>query len=137
MSELWAVQVAIFEKLNTVVGLPAFYDVVPENAVKPYGTFGSPINAPRNVMGARGARHSIILDWWSPAIDTQYPEGTRFAGNKDVAQMAKLAQAALDGRPLALEDGTMVLLRWRGDTYLPEPERNLRRVSQAYDVDTR
>lgn len=135
MTGLWEVQVAVMAKLNATVGLPGMYDAVAKTTARPYGTFGSPTTSPSRRLGSVGQRNNVTIDWWGNEREDHGPLGITVLGNKEVAHFAMLAKEALDGKPVELEAGVVVLLRWRGDTYLPEPERNVRRVQQVYTVD--
>lgn len=137
MSHLWAVQVAITALLDADAQLPRFFDVAPKAAERPYGTFGSPNVVRRGLFAKRPQRHSITLDWWGDHQTSDPATGrVTFHANSQVAAYAARAMTLLNGNPLALSTGSMVRLRWESDLYLPEVDRNVRRVQQLFTVDT-
>jgi len=134
----WYVKKVIMDFLNADSVLPPIYDRVDANAPKPYGTFGPPVESARGRLGKPPAStHSIEINWWG--LDTEVVSGIeRRRGDSQVGNMAARARDILHGNLIEIPGATeMILLRWEQDTYIPEIERNLRRVRQLYRVNTR
>lgn len=126
----WQVQVAVMDVLNRDAELPPVYDPAEPKGAYPYGTWSEPTFVRRGALNneIRGSM-TIGIDWWGAAS-----AGDRVIGNAEVAAAALRARSLLDGNRIALSSGRVVSLRWESDTYVGDPDPNVRHLQQRFRV---
>lgn len=103
----WALQTGVYQRLSADADLvarlggTAIYDDVPQDAPFPYVTLGEITSRERGSASGEGREHTLTLHVWS-----------RTKGRKEVQEIAALVTAALHDANLALQDHTLVNLRF-------------------------
>lgn len=92
----FAVQVAVFDRLETEVSCP-IYDSVPMNAAMPYITIDSEISSNSDILNGRRDTRLFYISVWS-----------NFKGQEEVKRLMGEVDSALHRRPLPVETGRVI-----------------------------
>jgi hypothetical protein len=107
----FALQVALFDRLEAEVVSCPIYDHVPMNAPFPYVTIGTEISTNDDALASRREIRLIYLAVWSD-----------FEGQEQVKLLMAEIDAALHERPMPLTTGRVVSIRVIRKQAIPEPD---------------
>lgn len=93
-SSLWAVQQAVYSKLNANATLAGkVFDTVPQGQAYPYVTLGDATETPEHAHARFGRQATLTIHVWS-----------QYAGAKEVQELMDTVTQLLDYQPLSVTD---------------------------------